>query len=300
MSKKLSPLKKAVAGKPPSPTPRPTPRSKPKASKATKAALESQLSQSHERLVVQAFTDICRESRLDQMISRAIESVKELLGVEAASCFLHDAVAGELLAHHGDVGSKHIAVPTDSGVVGASFASGRSEIVEDAHADPRFNSSVDVATGFQTRNILSVPVLQHRQDDSSKAVIAVLQALNSPNGRAFSADDVALLELLASLLSGALERAVLSETAQREKRKSDALLSAAMALHSAEAATLRAVRVMKAVLIGLECERASMLLVDEVHGELLLVCTDSDAAGLRMPIGSGGRCRRRWSGSVHT
>jgi hypothetical protein len=45
--------------------------------------------------------------------------------------------------------------------------------------------------------------------------------------------------------------------------------------------------VLQAVTVGLVCERASMLLVDEIHQEIVLVCTDSDAAGLRMPITLG-------------
>ena len=54
-----------------------------------------------------------------------------------------------------------------------------------------------------------------------------------------------------------------------------------------ESAMARAVRVMSAVRAGLSCERASMLLVDRVNSELLLVCTDADAAGMRMPIDTG-------------
>ena len=88
--------------------------------------------------------------------------------------------------------------------------------------------------------------------------------------------------------TGVFARAVLAELTEAEKRKSDALLSVAAAVHDkGQSATLRAVRVMRAVREALSCERASMLLVDDVQGELLLVCTDSDAAGLRMPISSG-------------
>ena len=70
--------------------------------------------------------------------------------------------------------------------------------------------------------------------------------------------------------------------------KSDALLETARALYEPhESAMARAVRVMSAVRAGLSCERASMLLVDRVNSELLLVCTDADAAGMRMPIDTG-------------
>lgn len=296
VSKKLpttSPQQKAAVSQP-SPTPRSKAKKKAKsaapASEAPADALAPASSLDARDDVIQVFTEICRETTPSSMINRAISSVKTLLNVEAASCFLHDKSSGLLLAHHGGEGGAHIAIPSGTGMVGSCFASAQSEIIADAQNDPRFNSSVDVATGFVTRNLLCVPVvaLHKRSDaDESETVLAVLQAINRSDDEVFSASDVALIELLASLLSGALERAVLSEEAEREKRKSEALLGAAMALHSAEAPTTRAVRVMRAVLVGLQCERASMLLVDDVHNELLLVCTDSDAAGLRMPISSG-------------
>ena len=50
-------------------------------------------------------------------------------------------------------------------------------------------------------------------------------------------------------------------------------------MHSAEQAKVKALQVMNAVKVGLDCERSSMLLVDDVAAQLCLVCTDSDAAG---------------------
>ena len=44
---------------------------------------------------------------------------------------------------------------------------------------------------------------------------------------------------------------------------------------------------MKAVQVTLDCERSSLFLVDMVRDELLLVCTDTDATGIRMPIAAG-------------
>eukprot|EP00966_Prymnesium_polylepis_P190864 4423343-Prymnesium_polylepis.1 len=75
------------------------------------------------------------------------------------------------------------------------------------------------------------------------------------------------------------------EVAFREKTRSDALLTLSTALHSEE---LRAVQkagvVMECVRMGLQCARSSMVLVDEVNGEQVVISTDRDAHGLRIPI----------------
>ena len=248
----------------------------------------SSSSRGSQALVVEAFSDICKEATIDGMIKCAVASVKRLLHVEAASCFLLDKTRTppQLRAHHG--GEESIHVPSSSGIVGSCFASGTSEIIMDAYQDERFDLSVDAATGFVTRNILAVPVLHNTSEGTRSGVFAVFQAINSPEGSPFGKDDVAILELLATLLSSALERTMLSETAQRERRRSDSLLQATIALHSTESPAMsKALDVLEAVCHGLECERASMLIVDEVHAELFIVSTDADAMGLRVPISTG-------------
>src|SRR5207245_5542899 len=47
----------------------------------------------------------------------------------------------------------------------------------DAYADPRFNPAVDKATGFHTRNMLTVPMLSTKDE-----VVGVLQVLNKNPG----------------------------------------------------------------------------------------------------------------------
>jgi GAF domain-containing protein len=130
-----------------------------------------------------------------------------------------------------------VTIPIDSGIAGAIVQSAKSEIVPDAHDDSRFNASIDSRTGFHTRNIISVPVLvknseaaaaasssdfdsrdsrttsadyessvaahvKHMERDGKQTVVAVLQALNREGD--FGPEDVAILELLATLLSGVL------------------------------------------------------------------------------------------------
>jgi transcriptional regulator with GAF, ATPase, and Fis domain len=74
-------------------------------------------------------------------------------------------------------------------------------IVEDAYNSPLFNPSIDNKTGFQTRNILSVPLRNIRRD-----IIGVFQVVNKNNGR-FSPEDEQLVEALALHAAVALENA---------------------------------------------------------------------------------------------
>lgn len=49
--------------------------------------------------------------------------------------------------------------------------------IKDAYKDPRFNSEIDLKTGYKTNIILSMPICNYEGD-----VIGVAQIINKTNG----------------------------------------------------------------------------------------------------------------------
>ena len=60
----------------------------------------------------------------------------------------------------------------------------RMKEIDDAYADPRFNPDADARTGFRTRCLLAIPVLDHEG-----RVFGVAEALNKNGGALFTAED---------------------------------------------------------------------------------------------------------------
>ena len=81
--------------------------------------------------------------------------------------------------------------------------------------------------------------------------------------------------------------ALRQEDMLRHKARADSLLETAAAVHTDDPVHAKAARVMKAVQLGCECERCSIVLLDEVQEHLFLVSTDRDAAGITIPCGQG-------------
>ena len=99
-------------------------------------------------------------------------------------------------------------------VLPAGFISTASPlIINDPYNDSRFNLGVDKQSGFVTRNILCVPVV-NRNDQC----IGVLQALNSNIGR-FSEYDARFLESIADYVAIAVENARLYEEVKAYSEK---------------------------------------------------------------------------------
>jgi GAF domain-containing protein len=66
------------------------------------------------------------------------------------------------------------------------------------YEDSRFYSGVDEMTGFQTRNLICTPLVDHKEH-----CLGTLQSLNK-NGGDFTEDDLELLDLAGSLVAVAI------------------------------------------------------------------------------------------------
>jgi response regulator RpfG family c-di-GMP phosphodiesterase len=104
-----------------------------------------------------------------------------------------------IIAH----GVEEIRIPLNTGVAGYAVLSKEIQIVVDAYNDFRFNPNVDSVTGYVTKTILAIPLLNH----DGKA-IGVFQAINKAGG-VFSLTDAQLLMIISNYASSTLENAML-------------------------------------------------------------------------------------------
>ncbi|HLQ78322.1 MAG TPA: sigma 54-interacting transcriptional regulator, partial [Terriglobia bacterium] len=141
------------------------------------------------------------EKDFDELLNIITADAAKLLEAERAAIFLLDKVTGQLWAKTALGVSETIRFDSRLGIAGAVLVSGKNIIVEDAYNSPLFYPSIDSKTGFQTHNILSVPLRNGRRD-----IIGVFQVLNKQDGK-FTPEDEQLLEALALNAAVALENA---------------------------------------------------------------------------------------------
>jgi phosphoserine phosphatase len=143
---------------------------------------------------------------LDALLQHLAEACTELLGCERSSIFLHDPARNELWTKVA-LKSPPIRVPSHIGIVGHSFSHNQVVQVPDPYGDPRFNPEPDRRTGFVTRNLVGAPM-----KDLDGRPLGVIEAINKLDGP-FSAEDVALLQLLAEQAGVAIQRHNLQQAA---------------------------------------------------------------------------------------
>lgn len=129
--------------------------------------------------------DAAFQSMLEQGLFAFTRKLAQLLNADRSSLFIVDKTNDTLwLRVTENLPDEEIRIPIGSGIAGAVAASGKSIRLDDAYADPRFNSSVDKELGYRTRSILCLPVTNR-----AGTVFAVAQLLNRRDGRAFDNDD---------------------------------------------------------------------------------------------------------------
>ena len=143
---------------------------------------------------------------LDEMLVALVNMTTDAVGADRGTIFLNDSETGELYSRiaHGNL-QREIRILNNRGVAGHVFTTGKGTIVHDAYADEYFDPSVDEQTGYQTKNILCVPIRTVRGD-----IIGVAQALNNKQGQ-FTENDMALLEAMTTQAAVALKGTQLVE-----------------------------------------------------------------------------------------
>ncbi|MEW6369269.1 MAG: HD domain-containing phosphohydrolase [Acidobacteriota bacterium] len=149
------------------------------------------------------------ERDLDTLLRTILSELTRVVEADRSSLYLVDRDRGELKTKIAQgMGIEEIRVKIGMGIAGYVAETAQPVNITDAYSDPRFSQETDRRTGYQTRNMLCVPMINKLGD-----VIGVCQVLNKHDG-AFTKEDEELLLALAGQAAVAVENAILYEDIQ--------------------------------------------------------------------------------------
>lgn len=164
-------------------------------------------------------SDVTAELDLGVLLQRVMKEATRMLDADRSTLFLNDDATSELWSQVGEgLDAVQIRFPNHLGIAGTVFTSGKSMNIPHAYADLRFNPAFDKQTGYFTRSILCVPVI-----NKQGKVIGVTQLLNKKGGP-FTDDDESRLRAFTSQISIALENAKLFNDVQTMKNYNESML----------------------------------------------------------------------------
>ena len=164
--------------------------------------------------------EVTSEIELGSLLQRVMVEATRMLSADRATLFLNDFKTKELFSRVAmGEGIGEIRLPNNAGIAGAVFQSRETINIPHAYADLRFNPSFDKQTGYFTRSILCVPII-----NKDGECIGCTQALNKKGG-GFTEEDESRLKAFTQQVSIALENAKLFEDVAKERAYNHSMLT---------------------------------------------------------------------------
>ena len=168
---------------------------------------------------IDVVSEVTADIKLGSLLQKVMGEATRLLNAERSTLFLNDEKTNELWSEVSQgLDSMQIRLPNHQGIAGAVFTSSKSINIPYAYADLRFNPTFDKKTGYFTRSILCVPIV-----NKHGKTIGVTQVLNRRGGP-FSSEDESRLRAFTAQISIALENAKLFADVQSMKNYNESML----------------------------------------------------------------------------
>lgn len=178
-----------------------------------------QRARAEETHLLEVTTAISSELQLKPLLMKIMETTKAILDADRATLFLHDEKTGELWSQVAlGLDNKEIRFPDHVGIAGSVFRSCETVNIPDAYSDDRFNPDVDRRTGYLTRSILCMPVVNR-----AGKPIGVMQVLNKRDGP-FARFDEKRLRAFSAQAAIAIENAKLFDEVLNMKNYNESIL----------------------------------------------------------------------------
>jgi len=173
----------------------------------------------HEKELLDVIADITSEINLYKVLQKVMQAATKMLDADRSTLFMNDENKKELFSKVGEGLADEIRLKNHLGIAGAVFTKSETINIPYAYADLRFNPAFDKKTGYFTRSILCVPVV-----NKNGKTIGVIQVLNKRKGP-FVEEDEYRLKTFTAQVSIALENAKLFDDVQNSSKFIEGMLN---------------------------------------------------------------------------
>ncbi|KAF2366187.1 GAF domain [Trinorchestia longiramus] len=224
-------------------------------------------------LIFMLVKDIFNELDIRSLCHKILQNVSILTRADRCSLFLVQGEKGSTnrclvstlfdVSPYSTVEQMHekeeIKIPWGSGIIGYVAQTGSMLNIPDAYLDERFNHDVDAMTGYRTRSLLCMPII-----DSGGEVIGVAQVINKKDGTCFTLADEKVFEAYLQFCGISIKNAQLYERSQLEVKRNQVLLDLARIIFEEQSTIEQMVyRIMIHMQSLLQCVRVQILLTDD-------------------------------------
>ena len=153
--------------------------------------------------VVWEITRLLQEAEsLEDALRTSLGEVVKAVGAEAGTIWFYNAAGDQRIYPSFSIGGADLtgmSLASGEGIAGTVVQEVKTTVVKDCQSDPRWAGRFDEATGFVTRSMVCVPLVNKYE------VIGCIQIINKKDGSLYNDADVELCENLAMLTAIAID-----------------------------------------------------------------------------------------------
>ena len=153
--------------------------------------------------------------KINDIVKQVVNQTKKLLKCDRATLFVLDEQKNMLWSKVAQ-GNEMIKIPKDKGLVGHAVMTKLCINIPDAYVDERFDKSIDAKTGYHTKSVLVLPILNEEKGN----VVAAIQCINKENDGVFDENDVQFFEEFCKQISVSVGNALAYDATQQTMEKS--------------------------------------------------------------------------------
>ncbi len=215
------------------------------------------------QLLLNVNNDLAGTKNLDNALETLVSITTSTIGAERGTIFLNNDKTSELYSRvaQGNF-MREIRIMNNRGVAGWVYTNQKGAIILDAYKDDRFDKSVDMRTGYRTKNILCTPL-----KTVTGETIGVAQLLNKTKSK-FNEQDLEILEAMTRQAAIALQSHMALESMEAARKQELEFLDVVSQISSELELSSLLSRIVSTITTMLDAERSSLFINDEKTNEL--------------------------------
>lgn len=154
------------------------------------------------QLIWEITTLLQQAESLEDALRTALSEVVKAVNAEAGTVWFYNSTGDKRIYPSFWIGGSDLtglSLEPGEGIAGAVVQSGKSQVIKNCQKDVRWAGRFDKATGFVTKSMICVPLINKYE------VIGCIQIINKKDGSLYDDEDVSLCENLAMLTAIAVD-----------------------------------------------------------------------------------------------
>ncbi|EAY10947.1 3'5'-cyclic nucleotide phosphodiesterase family protein [Trichomonas vaginalis G3] len=220
---------------------------------------------------------------IDRLTEVIMEKGRQLTKADRCSLFIVSQSRDRLITSFQRGLANSIDIPINKGIAGQTVTEKKVINIADAYSDPSFDNTTDMETGYRTRSILSVPIINNNTGE----VIGVTEMVNKADMTPFTAWDAHLIQIFNVFCGISLENATLYRQSIDMTNQLRSFFDASMTLTTNGSLQ----KVLKDIVTNarksVDARRAAVFLVDETTSTLSSFISDGGKLPATLPLAAG-------------